>query len=358
MKDLDERPSRLLYAVIALAFLLYYLVAAVPLREELALHPAWALDVARAREDPAVLGYGRSIPFRLGERYGMFTSEGGLLWSRAAGFDAAVSEALVLPYAPDSTSLEALDSAGRPAFRIEAEGWPFFRSGRLFLVSPEMDSVAEYSREGKLLWSYDFHFNLTDFDAAGDLAVGGLLDGTLEGIDSDGRRVFQFAPGGSRVGVILGVAIDPSSEAVAAIAGIDRQRFILLVRKGGVFRVQHHEFLNSDYREQVTVRFTRDGRYVLYRQPEGIAVFDRETGRTSMLPVKAESFELASYEARGLEFLFARNAGSDLIVCFRPPSGVIFTFPLPGDFRWMKFQDGSLFLGSGTVVGRIDVVEE
>jgi hypothetical protein len=45
-----------------------------------------------------------------------------------------------------------------------------------------------------------------------------------------------FAPGGSRIEVVLGVAMDPAEEAIAAICGADRQRFILLVKKGGPSR--------------------------------------------------------------------------------------------------------------------------
>ncbi len=358
MRDVDERPNRLLYALIVLVFLGYFFAAAEPLQKELALHPVWAGDVSRDSDpkpspDPAL-----TLSFHLGGRYGAVTPDGTRIWSRGAAFDAAVSDSLFLPYERESKALSAFTPGGDPAFRIQAEGWPFFRSGRLFLMSPEMDSVSEYSPEGEPLWSYDFPFKITDFDATESLAVAGLLDGSIECVDADGKSVLSFAPGGSRIEVTLGVALDPREEAIAAVCGADRQRFILLVRKGGAFKVQYHKYLDSDYREPVTVRFTGDGRYVLYRQSEGIAVYDRQTGRESLLPLRAESFELASDASRGLEYLFFRAARTGGVVCFEPPARVIFSYPLPGGALWTRHVDRSLYLGSGAVLGRIDISEE
>lgn len=358
MRDVDERPNRLLYALIALAFLAYFFAAAEPLRPELALHPVWAAVVSRdADPDPSSVPTGM-FSFQLGSRYGAASPDGTRIWSKGAAFDAAVSDFLFIPYERESKILTAFTPNGETAFRIQAEGWPFFRSGRLFLMSPEMDSVSEYSPDGKLLWSYDYPFKITDFDAAGSLAVAGLLDGSIECVDSSGKSVLSFAPGGSRIEVVLGVALDPREEAIAAVCGADRQRFVFLVRKGGSFKVQYHRYLDSDYREPVTVLFTRDGRYVLYRQSEGIAVYDRETNREFLLPVRAQSFELASDPSRGLEFLFTRTARSGTVVCFEPPARIIFSYPLPGGALWTRYMDRSLYLGSGSVLGRIDVSEE
>lgn len=358
MRDVDERPNRFLYALIAFGFFLYFFAAAVPLRKELSLHPSWAVSVSRDADTAPAANPQKTLSFQLGDRYGSVTSDGTLAWSRGSAFDVAVSDARVIPYARQSSRLEAFGPTGTPLFRIQAEGWPFFRSGRLFLVSPEMDRVSEYSPEGMLLWSYDFPFKLTDFDASGSLAVAGMLDGGIECVDSRGRTVLSFAPGGSRIEVVLGVALDPREEAIAAVCGADRQRFILLVKKGGAFKVQYHKYLESDYREPVTVRFTRDGRYVLYRQSEGIAVYDRETGRESTIPVRAQGFELAADAPRGLEYLFVRTARTNSVVCFEPPARVIFSYTLPGGAFWSRFMDGSLFLGTGDELGRIDISEE
>lgn len=358
MRDVDERPNRLLYALISLAFLAYFFAAPEPLRPELTLHPVWAEDVSRAVDPATALEAGGSLSFQLGNRYGAASPDGKRIWSRTADFDAAVSDRLFIPYGRESKSLTAFAPGGETAFRIQAEGWPFFRSGRLFVIAPDMDAISEYSPEGRLLWSYDFPFKISDFDASGSLAVAGLLDGSIECVDSSGKSVFSFAPGGSRIEVVLGVAVDPRGEAVAAVCGADRQRFVLLVRKGGAFKIQYHRYLDSDYREPVTVRFTRDGRYVLYRQSEGIAVYDRETGRESLLPVRAQSFDLDSDQARGLEFLFARTSRSGAVVCFEPPERIIFSYPLPGGALWTRYLDRSLYMGSGTVLGRIDISEE
>ncbi len=361
MREVEERPGGLVYVFVALAFIVYFFAAAFPLRKEISLRPAWARDVSRDAAPAAPVGdspAGRLLAFSLGGRYGSVSRDGEVLFSRGAPFDVAVSDSLIVPYARDSAELTALGPDGSPRFRISAEGWPFFRSGRLFVVSPEMNSISEYSQEGQALWSYDFPFSVTEFAASPSLAVAGLLDGTLEFLDARGDSVLSFSPGGSRIEVILGTALSPDQEAVAAVCGADRQRFVLLSKKGGTFRVRRHRYLESDYREPVSVRFTRDGRYVLYRQPEGVQVFDREGGTESILPVRAQSFEVESDPPRGLEFLFARQSRSWTVACFQPPDRMIFSYILPGGAFWSRFADGSLYLGTGNTIGRIDIAEE
>lgn len=358
MRDVDERPNRLFYVLIALLFLVYFFTAAAPLRRELALNPVWVSDVSKDTETAAPPPAGRPMAYQLGGRFGAITPDGTIVFSRGAAFDAAVSDSFFIPYTRDSTELSAFGLNGEDLFKIRGEGWPFFRSGRLFLISPEMDAVSEWSLTGDFLWSYDFPFKISDFDASPSLAAAGMLDGNLECVDTQGSQVLSFAPGGSRIEVVLGIAVDPRGEAIAVISGADRQRFVLLVKKGGTYKVQYHTYLDSDYREPVTVKFTQDGRYILYRQPEGIAVFDREKGTETMLPIRAQNFDLVSDSARGLVFLFARTSRARTLVCFKPPAKVIFSYSLPGGAFWSKFMENSLFFGVGDTIGRIDISEE
>jgi hypothetical protein len=358
MREVDERPNLLVYALVALAFLVYFFVAATPLPKELALHAVWARNVSKDSGPSAEASSNKLLAFRLGARYGSLAPDGKVAYSRGAPFDVAVSDTAFIPYARDAAVLDAINPVGSSAFQIRGEGWPFYRSGRLFLISPEMNAVSEYSSDGKLLWSYDYPFKISDFDAASSLSVAGLLDGNLECVDKDGKPVFSFAPGGSRIEVILGVALDAQENAIAAVCGADKQRFVLLERHGGTFKVRYHKYLDSDYREPVTVRFSQDGRYVLYRQPNGIAVFDRESQKEALLPVRAQSFEVATDPARGLMFLFAETGRSRAVVCFQPPARIVFSYPLPGGPSWSRYADGSLYLGTGSVLGRIDVSEE
>lgn len=358
MREAEERPNKLTYILIAVAFLAYFLVAAAPLPKELTLRPVWARNVSKDEGPSDPTPSGGLLAFHLGSRYGFAAPDGKVAYSRGAPFDVAVSDSACIPYARDSSVLDAVNPSGAAAFQVRGEGWPFYRSGRLFLVSPEMTSVSEYGADGKLLWSYDYPFKVTDFDASSSLSVAGLLDGNLECVDSEGKSVFSFAPGGSRVEVILGVALNEREDAIAAVCGADKQRFVLLERRGGTFKVRFHKFLDSDYREPVSIRFSPDGRYVLYRQPNGIAVFDRQTETEALLPVRAQSFDVASDPDRGLLLLFTRTSQSRAVVGFTPPSRIVFSYPMPGGPSWSRYADGSLYIGAGSVLGRIDVSEE
>jgi hypothetical protein len=236
--------------------------------------------------------------------------------------------------------------------------FPFFSGLRLFSAEEDGTGVMSYDSEGKALWSYSFPSQISAFAAGDGLVVGGTVDGWLEGVSSDGRQAFSFAPGGSRLSVILGLGVSRNGAWVAAVSGLDRQRLVVLGRGGTDYRVTSHRYLDSDYREPVRVIVMDDNEHVLYRRPDGIGVWSVDGSVDAVLPVKADDFDVAIDDALGVAYLAARRSRKTEIAIFRRPSTLLGRIGLPDSSEYVRFQGSTAYIGGRTWLARFDFVEE
>jgi len=346
----EEARKPLAAIALVLAVLVYYFVAAGKLEPEFVLAPAWTLGLDGATPsdpaDPPASG-GATLGFELGRFHGQASADGRLLFAGGKEFRSAVSDGYVIPYALDSDGLTVLDASGAPSYEIRAPGAPWFSAGRLFLAGPEMGSVSEYSDTGELLWTFDFGAPISAFAADGGLAVAGLVDGTIVAIERDGSVALRTAPGGSRIEIILGLAVDSARGRIAAVCGIDRQRFVLLTRTGGAYRVASHSYLTTDFRRPVSIRLSADGRHAWYEGADGIVVRRLEDGSESTLDFPSRDFTISEDPVRGLTYLLSRDGESATLVVVSPPDRVLGRYYLPGADAFARAYGDLVFTGSG-----------
>ncbi|HOX49346.1 MAG TPA: hypothetical protein PLG14_09200, partial [Spirochaetales bacterium] len=336
MEDTGKR--RLAAAAVALAGLVYFFVCARPLPKALVLEPRWARTLGAASGEQAAPAAGQPrpaastataaassvapaagapvaagsaglaaaaplsaspqggfdadsgwIPYRIAGNYGYFDEEGKVALKAASPFGVALAKGAYVAYDRLPESLLLRSASGRELARVAEAGYPFFSAGRLFVMRPGQSSVAEIGPDGKALWSRDFPSIVTAFDASPGLALFGLMDGSLVGVGADGAELLSFAPGGSRVAGVYGCAVSPDGLMAAAVTGLDRQRLVVLERRSSAFRVTYHRWLESDFRRQVSMAFTEDGRYLAYEIPSGLGVYDREKRAESKIASAALS---------------------------------------------------------------------
>ncbi len=359
MGDVKGRRIALSALAVIVIILLYFFVFAEPLSPELSAIPRWKIDIA-VGPGPVVDSAGSaSLSFAAGDRYGYYSADGAVAFVAEAPGGARVS---------DTSYVQGAQAAGQAVFTlkrpddrvvatIDAEH-PFYASGRLFSAENDGTGVSAYDDTGRRLWSYAFPCQLSAFSAGDSLVVGGTVDGWLEGVSLDGSRTFSFAPGGSRLPVILGLDVSRSGDWVAAVSGIDRQRLVVLGRGGADFRVASHRYLESDYREPVRVIVMDDDRHVLYRRPDGIGVWSVDGAVDGLLPVKADDFDAAIDETTGVAYLAARRGDKTEIVAFRLPDTLLGRIPLPDNCEYIRFSGSSAFVGGRTWLARFDFVEE
>lgn len=365
---MDERQGRhsvVTILVMSIFIPVYFFVFAERLSPELSVVPRWRVDVV-----PGQPGSGTTrtlpsdqaqaaepIPFVAGNRYGYFLADGTIMFMADAANAVAVSDKAFVTVEPGSQDGFVRKPLGTEKIAIQ-DVRPFFSAGRLFSASADGTGVSSFDGNGHLQWSYTFPCQISAFASSKSLIVGGTVDGWLEGVNADGTKAFEFAPGGSRLPVILGTAVSPSGAWVAAMSGIDRQRLIVLSRGDSKYRVQSHRYLDSDYREPVRLVIMSDERLVLYRRPDGIGVWSVDGKVDEVLPVKADDFDASIDTDLDVVYLTAKQGKRTELAVFRRPASLLGTIALPDSSEYVRIMGSSAFVGGRSWLARFDFVED
>jgi hypothetical protein len=357
MNEQLERHPVLKSLVLILCVLAYFFIGAEPLSKEYLARPTLrtALQpVAASGSLPAVYGFSK------GNWYGFITGNGDLALGAKTPGGAVVSDWAYV------TSLAGAEPGGLRELRGPdgkllgslRGGSPFFSNGRLFSASMDGTALSGHGRDGSVAWTHGFPSQVSAFAANDELVLGGTVDGWLEAVNAKGDRVLRFAPGGSRLPVILGVGISPSSSWIAMLSGLDSQRLVVLGRGKSDYRVVSHRYLESSYREPVKVAVLGDDRHVLYRQPDGVGVWEVSGKTSDILPVKADDFDVYYHPVKGLAYLVSRYAGTSEIVVFRPPAKLLGRIDLGKGMDVVRIDGATVYLASPAAIARLDFIEE
>jgi hypothetical protein len=358
MEEIGKR--RLTAAGVAAAGILYFLACAFPLQKELLLAPVWSRSLSAAPAAPgaaAAPDKGSPIPFRLGGRFGYFGADGSVYFAAVAAYGVAIAPDAFATYDRLSEGFSVKSPSGTEIARVSAVGYPFFAAGRRFLIGPDQATVSELSKGGAAAWTYQFPSVVTAFDASPSLAVFGLMDGSIVGLDGSGAAVLDFAPGGSRIAGVYGAAVSPDGLLVAAMTGADKQRLVVLEKRSAAYRVTYHRYLASDYRRPVFMAFTADGRRLAYESPSGVGVYDRGTRSETVVAVPATS-RLGQTAKGGELMVFLSDSGdAKRLVCTALPDRRIVDLPIKAKLAFVESRGDSLFLGVDGDIIRMDLEE-
>ena len=293
--------------IIFLLFIAYFFFAARPIPRETVLTPVWISSLEA--EAPVVLRQtGRTnhlTPFNLGSRFGYVDSTGQFVLNKIKSDNVYLSENMWTEYPDEPSQIEVKNITGETIVTIEkTRGYPVLLDNRIFILGSEMNSLSEIDTSGNVLWTYEYGAILTTIDAAAGLVLTGSIDGVIEILNSEGRRIFHFRPGGSRYEVILGCAISRNGSHFGVISGIDQQRFLLFERHGnigGEYKVVYHEFLETGFRREVRVLFIDDDRRIVYECENGLGVYNIKARRGTIIPLDGE---IAAIDASGDQGFF------------------------------------------------------
>lgn len=339
------------------ALVVYFFVFPEPLSAELSAKPRWALRVVETAADGAraPVDAAEALPFASARAYGFVSPDGRLLY---AGMGQEGVQALgpkVLVARRGRSFVLGADGAEGASIPGEAA---FLAAGKLFSSDGSGSGVIAYDDYGVEQWRYRFAGHVTAFAAAADAAVAGTLDGRLEGVGLDGSRLFEFAPGGSRIEAVFGVALSPDGSRVAAISGLDPQRLVVLGRGGAGYRVVAHKYLASDYREPARVAFLEGGRYALYRRPDGVGILGLDEKVDGLIPVAADEFRAFYREGAPRAYLYAERGEAKSVVAFKAPALIYGSLNLPSSSLLIGMRGDALFIEYNDGLYRLDFTEE
>ena len=340
------------YLPVGIAFLFYIFITARPIPEETILIPRWIsslesnFPVNLMDFNPALNE--EPIPFILGERFGYVGDEGRFIINRLRNNYVSISGRSWTEYEARPSYINVMNSRDELVFTIEEpRAYPHFMDNRTYLLGSDQNSISAIGEGGEKLWTHDFPAPITDLDGAAGFVLVGTLDGTVELLDPSGRPVMTpFEPGGSRLSVILGVAISRDTSRLAIISGIDEQRFLLLERAGSNYRVIDHEFLNTGFRRPVHISFVDNDSKVAYEREGGLGIYDIASRTSTNIPLKGDVQILDNSGAgRFLFVITSQGPGEKRFVTIRYPASIIIDVPFRSENVFFARRDNRIFLG-------------
>jgi len=304
--------------VIFLLFIAYFILAARPVHRETILAPAWlsSLQTNSSVQVNAPVSGGADqmglIPFALGSHFGYVNTLGNFAINNVKTGEIYLSENLWTEYGAQPEKLEIKNISAETAISIESiKGYPILLDNRIFILGRDQNALSEIDNDGNVMWTYEFGAPLTCIDAAGGIVLTGSIDGIIEILDSGGRRIFTFEPGGSRYAVILGCALSRNGSRIGIISGVDQQRFLMLERygsSGGEYKVVYHEFLDSGFRRPVRISFVDEDRRVVYEQSKGIGCYNIKSRQGIRIPLNGEIAAIDDSGDNGFLFLITSHS--------------------------------------------------
>jgi hypothetical protein len=344
--------------ILIVLFIAYFLGAARGLDKEPGMKPVWVSRIAGQADAALPVSATGLRPFQAEGGAGYFSADGGLAARLPLSPGIAVG-AEAWAERDEKTGLIRFNSpTGAKLFEVASGGYPYLAAGRFFAIQAENDGITEFDRSGKPLWTRDIPSLITAIAATPEVLGIGGLDGELQFIGRDGKALYRFSPGGSRIPAVYGLAFSKDSSMAAAVCGARAQRFILFGRKGQGYKIAFHKQVESDFRRPVMVEFSSDSRYVLFEREGGLSILDVAKRKLSAIPLSGKATGL------GLD----RPGGPYIIAGASVEGSTLSVFDLPGferisasfgGRRVFMDQDGmSVFLASGPSLARIDMTEE
>jgi hypothetical protein len=332
------------------AFLVYAVFAAQPVPRETILTKRWLKPLESVYPGDVPAGDGL-IPFTLGNRFGYADSGGGILLNQVREGTVSLSPEYWAEYSAAPGELVIHDPRSNTELVISRpRGYPFFLDGRIFIISKDQTSLEEIDPSGNTLWVYDYEAPLTCIDAAGGYVFTGTLDGMIDLLDKNGRPVFpSYAPGASRIPVILGCRISSDGSKLAVVSGIDKQRFLFLEWYGNnEYRVTYHDFLAGEgFRREVHMAFIDNDSRVVFEQEEGLGVYDIASRSTVTLPLPGSIEALDEDGSDGLFFFITSGEGGKRLVGLKLPATELLNVPFKSETSFLTRRGKELVIGGG-----------
>jgi hypothetical protein len=365
-EKLAKQKKRIRTLIIFLLFIAYFIIASRPIPRETILAPGW-LSSLESDAPVSIGGAGQAqeglFPFTLGSHFGYINAAGYFSINNVKTGEIYLSENLWTEYSAEPEIIEIKNIDAQTEVEIEnPRGYPILLDDRIFIIGSEQNALSEIDGDGNILWTYEFGAPLTCIDAAGGLTGGltgglvltGSIDGVVEVLDAEGKRIFYFEPGGSRYSVILGCAISRNGSRIGIISGIDQQRFLLLERFGGGsdYKVIYHEFLGEGFRRPVLISFTDEDRRVIFERAEGLGCYNIKSRQGFSIPLNGEIAAVDNSGDKGFFFLInSRSGGRKELIGIRFPQDKRLAFSkYNGDmsgaiFMRAPFKSDNVFLG-------------
>lgn len=341
----------------AVIFLLIYMfIAAIPMGSDIFFVPVWTRDItADIAPDPTTFGKPGLETFVLGNRFGYFMPDGTILSSRATGDRVSTSPSAWAVYPEDARNTPVFAPDGSTKMTIPAGGFVHLANQQTYLFLPGGDGVSQYNDNGVVLWTRVHTAPITAFNSSPKGTVIGYADGYLVCIAPDGKEKFAFYPGGSDYQVILGAAISEDGTQVACVAGIDKQRFLLINITGDQYKISYHTYLESNLRRQVLVEFEKNGDFAFFESGSALGIIDCRKFTKSTVPIEGRVVAAGKSPGNALFVILTKNGAKYTLSAIERPDHLVASIRFEAKDAFLIQREDAIFLGSDSRISRIDI---
>jgi len=333
-------------------FVIYTFAAARPIPIETILSPKWFISLESNYPTAIPDDTTELLPFFLGSRpggyFGFVDKEGNFTINQVlrANREVSLSPTNWAEYDTLPRNIEVRNPLNQRVLQIEnVRGYPLFLDNRIFIISNGQNSISAVNDEGETLW-----------------VLAGLLDGTVEVLNNEGKRVFSFVPGGSRRSVIYGCAISRDGSRIAIVSGIDLQRFLLLERHGTEqagnidYRVIFHEFLEEGFRRAVHVSFIDNDSRVVFERQGGLGIYEIRSRTSLRIPLQGEIISVDGFGSDRLLFLITSEENSQKrLVVIRLPGTIVISAPFKSENSFLGRQGSIVYIGGNMTLAAFEL---
>ena len=353
-----KNPFRLILAAL-FVIVAYFILFPYPLGKELVPKPDWALSIGADAVPAAARNAESFAPFQLAGTFGYVDGDGGLVFKGNPLFRVALTDAGFINFTRIGSTWIFQDIRGNRVFSFSGNGYPVLSRGaeRLFTISTDLTGIREYDTDGEPLWSRDFPSLITCLSMQSDYVLAGLLNGSLQLVGRAGEELVDYAPSGSRIPVIFGCAVSMDGRRIAAVSGVDGQFLSVLERQGSDFRPVSLIPLDSDFRSEIRMEFSPDGRYLVLEGSGSAVVYDCASRRIFTTSLSAGLAGFTFLQKSGSTAFCAWNGSRAELVISKPFANPFFRESFPAGSVYIGEIDGAILLGIDTTLARIDLEE-
>jgi WD40 repeat protein len=359
-----------------LFFLVYFFIFAIPLQKELRIHIQWLIDLSdssitesgSAGIDVLESTHAFSIGDQPGDHFGYFTDQGQAVFLKQIEerddipFRVTVSDRGFIYYAVTYTDLVYRDQMGneKKIYKKPGPGFPLLTQDgkRLFMIKTDLSGLKELDVSGELLWNTDVPSWITSLDYTDDFVICGLGDGTVNIFDEQGNTVSNFSVQRSGVDCIYGVTFSKNNELFAGIAGVEPQYLFLGEVKNQEKPVSHFIQLDSDFRKEVRINFSDDGKLLFYEGEKAFNIFNVDSKEIVSFPLLGNINSFAYIGKIGVAAVVSGHNNFHEIVLLIPGSSSLFKDYFSGQKIYLSSAGNHLFFGVDNKIIRFDLVEE
>lgn len=349
-------------------FIAYLLFAGLPLEKEIQFMPKWTIDIQdkyasfiheKKLEDMTASSVpGDALPFKLAQYLGYITPSGDVPFIFSFPERASISQTFWTSYTSSASNTPVYSVKNTSSFTLEESGFPHIVNNSVYLFYPGGNSFGRYSTEGKKLWTAEHWSPITSFASSDAGTACGYADGDLRFFNTKGDLVFSMYPGGSSYEVILGIAISADGSYIAAVCGLEKQRFVLIQLNGKNSKIVYHAYLDSQKREQTYVHFNNAGNRVFFNYDGGLGVVDCEQNTMMKIPVKGSVCSISELESGTLTFVLCQNEKTWTVLALESFSNLMGSFSFTADNAFMSVAGNDLFIGKDSKISKMEIVKK